>query len=236
MKKKKIDQDVKKKKQQNDVMQNYDKNDFEVTESMIYYLNHTASVEILTKFELMKVYFPIPKACVKLNKSLSQRIIDEMTETKPHESIKYICYKAMLIKQRLEVQKETNNFSRVSQLLINNVDRLSNLFFLFLFVYLIFEIIDNIEESSISDLGFVLTSFILLIISILILFSGIVDSYHMKKAEITSKNALSHKKKNIEGSLGYNAFSKNINNTEVNLETPQSVKKRRIIFGLLLDH
>ena len=67
-----------------------DRAEMEATEAFTFYLNRTASVEILTNFELLKVYFTIPNACVIMNRTLIQRIIEEMTESDPKEAIKYI--------------------------------------------------------------------------------------------------------------------------------------------------
>lgn len=80
----------KSKRQNQEILQIYDQNDFMVTETLIYYLNNTGSVEILTPFGLMKIYFPIPSQCVQMSSTLATRIIDEMTETNPQEAIKYI--------------------------------------------------------------------------------------------------------------------------------------------------
>lgn len=62
MQKRNIIHQKRSRKQQKNIMEVYDQNQFEVTESLLYYLNNSASVEILTKGGLlMKVYFSIPK-------------------------------------------------------------------------------------------------------------------------------------------------------------------------------
>ena len=100
----------KKKEKIKDLIWKYTLNHFEITESFIYYLSNTGSVEIRTKFGLRKIYFRIPSSIIALNQSISRKIIEEMTETKQQEAIKSICFKAHLIKKRIGDSKSANKF------------------------------------------------------------------------------------------------------------------------------
>jgi hypothetical protein len=62
IKKLKIKQSKGAKKKAKTELSEIDKAEMDATEAFTFYLNRTASVEILTNFELLKVYFTIPNA------------------------------------------------------------------------------------------------------------------------------------------------------------------------------
>lgn len=236
VKKKKVDEAKKTEQRTADIMSNYNKHDFEITESLIYYLNHTASVEILTDFGLMKIYFPIPKSCTQMSSSMTQTIVDEMTKAPPQESIKYICTKALMIKDRLGVEKQASALAGVSRYLLFRVSILYQFMFLVLLVYLAIEVIDVARGSSLGDVLKPFLGVVILITSLLMLFSNIMETYSKTKSKLNSAHNLRHKKKKVSGSLGYNAFPKDINNSQISYQESRQVRKRRIIFKAIFGY
>lgn len=158
-----------------------------------------------------------------------------MTSINPRESIKYICLKALMIRERLGIEKKGNRLSELNRVIVNNVALFSNISFFLLFLYLISEIWKNINGSSQADLLLNFTKMFLAIISILTFISNLIDSYNTKTSENKSHILLKHKKKRAHGSLGYNAFQKNINNTEIVFENNTEPNKRKIVTEVLKD-
>ena len=151
-----------------------------------------------------------------MNNVLTQRIMEEMTETNPQEAIKYICYKALLIKERLGVEKQVNKVTEISRIVVNNVAKLSNLSFVLLLAFLVFEVWGNISSSSIPTLGKNFTGALLLIIALLVFLSALFGSYNVKKTNLGSRNMFKNKKKNVAGSLGENDLLKEIDQSNQN--------------------
>ena len=202
----------KKKEKIKDLMGKYTLNHFEITESLIYYLSNTGSVEIRTKFGLRKIYFRIPSSIIALNQSISRKIIEEMTETKQQEAIKSICFKALLIKERIGGSKSANNFFGVGRYLMNNISKLSDFMFFMLILYLVFEIAYKVNGSSFFDVATNFTNALIFILSLIIFWAFFMDSYQVKKHKLKTLYIFKHKSKNVRGSLGFSAFPRSINN------------------------
>ena len=168
------------------------------------------------KFEqksgLRKIYFIIPTSIIALNQSISTKIIEEMTETKQQEAIKSICFKALLIKERIGSSKIANIFFGVGRYLMNNISKLSYFMFFMLIVYLVFEIAFNVNDSSFFDVVTIFTNALIFILSLIILWEFFVDSYQVKKHKLKTLYIFKHKSKNVRGSLEFSAFPRSINN------------------------
>ena len=193
-------------------MAKYSMTNFEITESLIYYLSNTGSVEIRTKFGLRKIYFRIPASLIALSQPISRRILEEMMETKQQEAIKSICYKALLIKERIGSSKNTSKLVSFGRYLINNITRLSDLMFILLLLFLAFEISYKVTSNSLLDVASNLTNALVFILSLIIYLAFFIDSYQVKKHKLKTMYIFKHKSKSIRGSLGFNAFPRSINN------------------------
>ena len=193
-------------------MAKYSMTNFEITESLIYYLSNTGSVEIRTKFGLRKIYFRIPASLIALSQPISRRILEEMMETKQQEAIKSICYKALLIKERIGSSKNTSKLVSFGRYLINNISRLSDLMFILLLLFLAFEISYKVTSNSLLDVASNLTNALVFILSLIIYLAFFIDSYQVKKHKLKTMYIFKHKSKSIRGSLGFNAFPRSINN------------------------
>ena len=191
----------KKKEKIKDFMRKYTLNHFEITESLKYYLSNTGSVEIRTKFGLRKIYFRIPSSIIALNQSISRKIIEEMTETKQQEAIKSICFKALLIKERIGSSKSANNFFGVGRYLMNNTPKLSYFMFFIFIVYLVFEIVYKVNGNSFFDVATNLTNTLIFILSLIIFWAFFMDSYWVNKHKLKTLYIFKHKSKNMRGSL-----------------------------------
>ena len=141
-----------------------------------------------------------------------------------------------MIKERLGVQAQSSRVTEISQILLNNVAKLSNLTFILLFVYLVFEVIKNIEDFGFENTAKALVGTFLFLISLLVLVSHLIDSYQSKKAQLNSQNAFIKKKKKIEGSLEMHDFSKDSQGTGFRIATSLAVKRRKIVWGMATDY
>ena len=204
--------ELKKNEKVKDLMAKYSMTNFEITESLIYYLSNTGSVEIRTKFGLRKIYFRIPASLIALSQPISRRILEEMMETKQQEAIKSICYKALLIKERIGSSKNTSKLVSFGRYLINNITRLSDLMFILLLLFLAFEISYKVTSNSLLDVASNLTNALVFILSLIIYLAFFIDSYQVKKHKLKTMYIFKHKSKSIRGSLGFNAFPRSINN------------------------
>ena len=170
----------KKKEKIKDLIGKYTFNHFEIVESLIYYLSNTGSVKIQTKFGLRKIYFRIPSSIIALNQSISRKIIEEMTEIKQQDAIKNICFKALLIKERIGGSKNANNFFGVGRYLMNNISKLSDFMFFMFILYLVFEIVYKMNGSSLFVFATNFTNALIFILSLIIFWAFFMDSYQVK--------------------------------------------------------
>ena len=176
-----------------------------------------------------------------MNNALAHRILDEMSEVNPRESIKYIysilhtCFKDVHMGGDSNTERKGSKVIEYSRIVINNISRFSDISYFLLILYCIFEVIKNANDNSLFDLLRNLTGLILFAISLLIFVSFIFDSYHTKKTETKVKNVLKHKRKRVHGSLGYDAFPKNINNNEIDYDSNPRSNTKKILLNVILD-
>jgi hypothetical protein len=171
-----------------------------------------------------------------MNRTLIQRIIEEMTESDPKEAIKYICYNAIMIKERLGVQAQSNRVTEISQIMLSNISKLSNVTFVLLFIYLTFEVLKNVEDYGFENFGKALIGTLLFIMSLLVFISHLIDSYQTKKTQLNSQNAFIKKKQKIQGSLEMNDFSKDTQSIGFKIASSLAAKRRNIILGMAMDY
>ena len=165
----------KKKEKIKDLMGKYTLNHFEIIESFMYFLGNTGSVEIRTKFGLRKIYFIIPTSIIALNQSISTKIIEEITEIKQQEAIKSICFKALLIKERIGDSKSAKKFFGVGRYLMNNISKLSDFMFFILIIYLVFEITFKVNGNSFFYVATNFTNTLIFILSLIIFWAFFMD-------------------------------------------------------------
>lgn len=97
------------------------------------------------------------------------------------------------------------------------------------------EVWENIDDNGLIDLLIGLTGALLFIIALLIFFSTFWRLILWSRSQVSAKNLLTKKKKAVDGSLGYNAFPKSINNTEIAVENNQKPSNLKIAFKVLID-